>query len=45
MAYRPFVKDGKVWKVGAEGSGNPVQWVEYFYFDGDTIIDGRTASR
>ena len=45
MAYRPFVEDGKVWKVGAEGSGNPVQWVEYFYFDGDTIIDGRTCKQ
>ncbi|MBQ7571013.1 MAG: hypothetical protein IJT19_02105 [Bacteroidaceae bacterium] len=45
MSYRPFVEDGKVWKVGAEGSGNPVQWVEYFYFDGDTIIDGRTCKQ
>ena len=45
MAYRPFVEDGKVWKVGALSSGNPVQWVEYFYFDGDTIIDGRTCKQ
>ncbi|MBP5339664.1 MAG: hypothetical protein J6Z14_10270 [Prevotella sp.] len=45
MAYRPFIEDGKVWKLGAEGSGNPVQWVECFYFDGDTIIDGRTCKQ
>jgi hypothetical protein len=45
VAYRPFVEDGKVWKVGAEGSGNPVQWVEYYYFDGDTIIDGKACKK
>ncbi len=45
MAYRPFVEDGKVWKVGALGSGNPVQWVEYCYFDGDTIIDGKNCKQ
>ena len=43
--YRPFVEDGKVWKVGAINSGNPVQWVEYYYFDGDTIIDGKTCKQ
>ena len=42
--YRPFVEDGKVWKVG-DDSGNPVQRVEYYYFDGDTIIDGRTCKQ
>ena len=45
MAYRPFVEDGKVWKVGALNSGNPVQWVEYYYFDGDTIIEGKTCKQ
>ena len=45
IAYRPFVEDGKVWKVGALNSGNPVQLAEYFYFDGDTIIDGRACKR
>ena len=39
MAYRPFVEEGKVWKVGY-GSRNPIQFVEYYYFEGDTIIDG-----
>ena len=43
--YRPFVEDGKVWKVGAISSGNPVQWVEYYYFDGDTIIDGKACKQ
>ena len=38
-AYRPFVEDGKVWKVGSTLlTGNLVNMVEYYYFDGDTII-------
>ena len=45
MAYRPFIEDDKVWKVGAEGSGNLVQWVKYYYFDGDTIINGKTCKQ
>jgi len=45
MAYRPFIEDGKVWKVGGEVSDNLVQWVEYNYFDGDTIIDGRICKQ
>ena len=44
-AYRPFVEDGKVWKVGAFSSGNPVQVVDYYYFDGDTIINGKTCKQ
>ncbi|MBR5962530.1 MAG: hypothetical protein IK000_00090 [Bacteroidaceae bacterium] len=43
-AYRPFVEEGKVWKVG-DYSGNPVRRVEYFYFDGDTIIDGKNCKQ
>ena len=42
VAYRPFVEEGKVWKFGAPWAGNPVQIINYFYFDGDTIIDGKT---
>ena len=44
-AYRPLVEEGKVWKVGATGSGNPVQQIDYYYFDGDTIIDGKTCKQ
>ena len=44
IAYRPFVEEGKVWKVGTI-SGNPVQIVDYYYFDGDTIIDGKTCKQ
>ena len=43
--YRPFVEEDKVWKVGAVNSGNPVQWVEYYYFDGDTIIGGKNCKQ
>jgi len=45
MAYRPFVADGKVWKVGDITSGSPAQCVEHFYFDGDTIINGKTCKQ
>ena len=45
IAYRPFVEDGKVWKTGYILSGNPVKCVEYYYFDGDTIIDGKTCKQ
>ena len=43
--YRPFVEEGKVWKVGTIPTilGNPVQIVDYYYFDGDTIIDGKSC--
>jgi len=44
MAYRPMIEDGKVWKVGTIPS-NPVQIVDYYYFDGDTIIDGKTCKQ
>ena len=43
--YRPFVEEGKVWKLGGKGSVNPVQLVEYYYFDGDTIIDGKRCKQ
>ena len=47
IAYRPFIEDGKVWKVGTipTVSGNPVQVVDYYYFDGDTIIGGKTCKQ
>ena len=44
MSYRPMIEEGKVWKIGGT-SENPVQWVEYYYFDGDTIIDGKTCKQ
>ena len=45
--YRPFVEEGKVWKVGSTIgiSENLVKMVEYYYFDGDTIIDGKTCKQ
>ena len=44
IAYRPFVEEGKVWKVGNCQAilDNSVHVVDYYYFDGDTIIDGKT---
>ena len=45
LDYRPFVEEGKVWKVGNTQTivNNSVQVVDYYYFDGDTIIDGKTC--
>ena len=47
MAYRQFVEEGKVWKVGNSQTilDNSVQVVDYYYFDGDTIIDGKTCKQ
>ncbi len=43
-AYRPFVEEGKVWKVGF-GPENPARKVEYYYFDGDITIDGKACKQ
>lgn len=47
IAYRPFVEDDKVWKVGSTQtiSDNSVNVVDYYYFDGDTIIDGKACKQ
>jgi len=46
MVYRPFVEEGKVWKVGTFPLvDNSVPIVDYYYFDGDTIIDGKTCKQ
>ena len=47
IAYRPFVEEGKVWKVGSTTgiSDGIVQVVDYYYFDGDTIIDGKNCKQ
>ena len=44
MAYRPMIEEGKVWKEG-DVSDNPVKLVEYYYFEGDTIINGKTCKQ
>ena len=45
--YRPFIEDGKVWKVGTipPSIDSPVQIIDYYYFDGDTIIDRKTCKQ
>jgi flagellar hook assembly protein FlgD len=45
--YRPFVEDDKVWKVGNCQAilDNSVHVVDYYYFDGDTIIGGKTCKQ
>ncbi len=48
IAYRPMIEDGKVWKVGCiedEPAYHPVRLVRYYYFEGDTIIDGKTCKQ
>ena len=46
-AYRPFVEEDKVWMAGSRTgiTDNLVKMVEYYYFDGDTIIDGKTCKQ
>ena len=43
--YDPFIADNKVWKVGNSQTilDNSVKVVDYYYFDGDTIIEGKTC--
>ena len=45
--YRPFIEEDKVWKVGWLPSYSNEESLAniYFYFDGDTIIDGRTCKK
>ena len=47
VAYRPMIEEDKVWKVGSTIgiSDGVVKMVEYYYFDGDTIVDGRTCKQ
>ena len=51
MAYRPFVEDDKVWIVRVIPSWaipdmeQTERYFEYYYFDGDTIINEQTAKR
>ena len=47
--YRPFIEEGKVWKVGHTGDYpgwfDRATFVDYFYFDGDTIVEGRPCKK
>ena len=44
--YRRFVEEGKVWKVGwFPGGMNTAQKLDYYYFEGDSIIDGRQCKK
>ena len=46
MAYHPFIEDDKVWIVRLSSEDEPEQeWFQYYYFDGDTIVNGQTAKR
>ena len=40
--YRPFIEEGKVWKVGRfPGSSTIATEVLYYTFEGDTVIAGK----
>ncbi len=45
MAYHPFIEDDKVWAVRLADEEQTEEYFEYYYFDGDTIINGQTAKR
>ena len=44
--YRPFIEEGKVWKVGVIPVGEEcAQELSYYYFDGDTIINAHKGKK
>ncbi|MBR4728681.1 MAG: leucine-rich repeat domain-containing protein, partial [Prevotella sp.] len=44
--YHPFVEDSKVWVVKTISNRLPTEeQIEYYYFDGDTIVNGQYAKR
>ena len=44
--YRPFIEEGKVWKVGRFPNHMVIaRRLDSYYFDGDTIIDSRPCKR
>lgn len=43
--YRPFVEEGKVWKVGWFNFSDTAGGLEYHYFYGDTIVEGRVCKK
>ncbi|MBR3619446.1 MAG: DUF3244 domain-containing protein, partial [Bacteroidaceae bacterium] len=44
--YRPFIEDGKVWKVGHFNEETDIcNAFYYYYFDGDTIVGGKPCKR
>ena len=46
MAYRPFIEEGKVWTVKVISDWWPTEeWTEYYFFDGDTIVNNQNAKR
>ena len=47
IAYRPMVEDGKVWVVKVIANSWPTteEWIEYYYLEGDTIVNGKNAKR
>ena len=47
MVYRPFVEEGKVWTIKVIANSWPTteEWTEYYYLEGDTIVNGQMAKR
>ena len=43
--YRPFIEEGKVWKVGWFNFSDTAGGLEYHYFYGDTIVEGRVCKK
>jgi len=47
IAYRPTIEDGKVWVVKVASNSWPTreEWTEFYYLEGDTIVNGQNAKR
>lgn len=45
VSYRPFIEEGKVWKVGYIQSNNIAIGLENYYLKGDTIINSQPSKK
>ena len=48
IEYRPFVEEGKVWTIKViaySWDTTPEEWTEYYYLEGDTVVNGQMAKR
>jgi hypothetical protein len=43
--YRPFIEEGKVWKVGSPDLLGEIYCLDTYYFEGDTIVGNKTCKK
>lgn len=48
IAYRPFIEDGKMWVLNCSSDADAdetMEWTEYCYLAGDTVVGGRACKK